>query len=173
MIFTIFCCLFVKKIQNKVSTPFHGIAYNSNYENHSSNPHQGACSGFQLAACDSKSCLKAGCDLENCSESRLWMYIVHWRQSTNESKGKPEQKFDKAFETLFRICKCFQRSKQKLYIYLSLEQGRLKLYNILGSTENTDLILQACNKKYLSRDPISLTFIEYNMYTLTYIFYRW
>jgi hypothetical protein len=71
MIFTIFCCLFVKKIQNKVSTPFHGIAYNSNYENHSSNPHQGACSGFQLAACDSKSCLKAGCDLENCSESRL------------------------------------------------------------------------------------------------------
>ncbi len=28
---------------------------------------------------------------------------VHWRKSTNESKGKPEQKFCAAFRTIFRI----------------------------------------------------------------------
>jgi hypothetical protein len=28
---------------------------------------------------------------------------VHWRESTNESEGKPEQKFDVAFVTIFVI----------------------------------------------------------------------
>ncbi len=32
-------------------------------------------------------------------------------------------KFDAAFETIFRISDCFQRSKQNLNIYFSLEQG--------------------------------------------------
>jgi hypothetical protein len=41
-------------------------------------------------------------------------------------EGKPEQKFDAAFGTVFRITKCFQRSKQKHYIYFSLEQGRIE-----------------------------------------------
>jgi hypothetical protein len=38
---------------------------------------------------------------------------VHWKKLTNESKGKPEQKFDAAFGTIFRqaknlktICAC-------------------------------------------------------------------
>jgi hypothetical protein len=27
-------------------------------------------------------------------------HVVHWRKSTNEKKGTPEQKFDVAFETI-------------------------------------------------------------------------
>jgi hypothetical protein len=46
---------------------------------------------------------------------------------TNESKGKPEHKFDAAFGPIFRINECFQRSKQKLYINFSLELDRLKI----------------------------------------------
>jgi hypothetical protein len=46
---------------------------------------------------------------------------------TNESKGKPEQKFDAAFGTTLRISKYFQRSKQKLHIDFSLKLSRLKL----------------------------------------------
>ncbi len=41
---------------------------------------------------------------------------VHWRKSTNESEGKPEQKFDVTFVTVFKISKSFQRSKQKIKI---------------------------------------------------------
>jgi hypothetical protein len=47
---------------------------------------------------------------------------VHW-----ESKGKPEQIFDPAFGTIFRITKCFQRRKQKLHIDFSHELGMLKI----------------------------------------------
>jgi hypothetical protein len=46
---------------------------------------------------------------------------------TNESKGKPEQKFDAAFGTTFRISKCFQRIKQKLHIDFSLKLSRLQI----------------------------------------------
>jgi hypothetical protein len=46
-----FCCIFVQKIQNKVSVCFYEII--TNCENPSSNPQQGACSGFPEAACDS------------------------------------------------------------------------------------------------------------------------
>jgi hypothetical protein len=45
----------------------------------------------------------------------------------NRPVRKPEQKFDAAFGTIFRISKCFQRSKQKLHIPFSLELGRLKI----------------------------------------------
>ncbi len=42
--------------------------------------------------------------------------MYKWKKFTNESKGKPEQKFDAAFGTTLRISKCFQRSKkQKIY----------------------------------------------------------
>jgi hypothetical protein len=43
----------------------------TNYENPSSNPLQGAFSGFQIAACDSNVFPKAACDPENCTENRL------------------------------------------------------------------------------------------------------
>ncbi len=39
----------------------------------------------------------------------------------NESEGKLEQKFDAAFGTIFRFSKSFQSSKEKRYIYFSLE----------------------------------------------------
>ncbi len=46
---------------------------------------------------------------------------------TDESKGKPEQKFDVTFGTTFRISKYLQRSKQKLHIDFSLELSRLTI----------------------------------------------
>jgi hypothetical protein len=55
---------------------------------------------------------------------------VHWKKFTNESKGKPKQKFYGAFfGTIIRISECFQRSKKKLhrYYYFFLEPGRLKI----------------------------------------------
>jgi hypothetical protein len=55
------------------------------------------------------------------------MKIQYWKKSTKESEGKPEQNFDAAFGTIFRINKCFQRSKEKLHINFSLELGRLKM----------------------------------------------
>jgi hypothetical protein len=55
------------------------------------------------------------------------VYKCTLEKLTNESKGKPEQKFDTAFGTTFRISKCFQRSKQKLHIDFSLELSRLKI----------------------------------------------
>ncbi len=45
---------------------------------------------------------------------------VHW-------KGKPEQKYDAAFRTIFIISKCFQISKQKLHIDFSHKLGMLKI----------------------------------------------
>jgi hypothetical protein len=36
---------------------------------------------------------------------------VHWKKLTSESKEKPEQKFDAAFGTIFRIINCFQKKK--------------------------------------------------------------
>jgi hypothetical protein len=48
------------------------------------------------------------------------------KNSTSESKGKPEQKFDAALGTIFRISNCFQRNKQKLHINFSLALGNLK-----------------------------------------------
>jgi hypothetical protein len=58
---------------------------------------------------------KAACDSKNCSESR-------------PSEGKPEQKFDAAFGSIFRISKCFLSKKQvKLLANFSLELGGLKI----------------------------------------------
>jgi hypothetical protein len=51
---------------------------------------------------------------------------VHWKKSTNESKGKPEHKYAAAFGTSVRISKCCQRSK-KLHIIFSLELGRVSI----------------------------------------------
>jgi hypothetical protein len=92
---------------------------------------------------------------------------------TNDSKGKPVQKFDMAFGITFRISKCSQRSKQKLHIDFSLELSRLEfskcsqrskqklhidfslelsrlknLKTICSCQESTALILLAFKKKY-------------------------
>ncbi len=43
---------------------------------------------------------------------------------TNERKGKPEQKFDAAFGTIFRISKTFKEvSKNFILIFLLNEAG--------------------------------------------------
>jgi hypothetical protein len=64
---------------------------------------------------------------------------VHWKKSTNKSKGKPEQKFDAAYGTIFRISECFQRSNQKLHINCSRQAKNLK--TICTYTESTYLIV--------------------------------
>jgi hypothetical protein len=52
---------------------------------------------------------------------------VHWRKWTNESEGKPEQKFVGVLEQFLEVVSVFQRSKQNFIFYLSLEQGRKKI----------------------------------------------
>jgi hypothetical protein len=47
------------------------------------------------------------------------VYIVHWRKSTSESEGKPEQNFNADFGTIFKNSKGFQRNKQKPYLFFS------------------------------------------------------
>ncbi len=81
-------------------------------ENPSSNPLQRACNVFLIASCDSKSCF----------ENQLWFSQLFsklamnlcQRKSTNESKGKLEQKFDVAFETILELVSVSERSKTKL-----------------------------------------------------------
>jgi hypothetical protein len=70
MVFTVFCCLFVKNIQNKVSAFFYSTKSLTNFENASSNRLPEACSGFLVLPVTQKVAPKAGCDPENCSESR-------------------------------------------------------------------------------------------------------
>ncbi len=117
MIFTILAVVLWRN--SKMKFLLTSIKSLTNCENSSSNPLKRACSGFLMAACDSKSCFVSG----------LWFWKpvmnVHWRKLTNESQGKPEQKYYAASGTIFSICKCFQRGK--LYINFSLEQDRLKM----------------------------------------------
>ncbi len=47
--------------------------------------------------------------------------------NTNESEEKTEQKCDAAFWTNLELVSGFQKSKQKLYSYLSPEHGRQKI----------------------------------------------
>jgi hypothetical protein len=63
---------------------------------------------------------------------------VHYKKLTNESKGKPEQKFYAAFGTTFRIS--FQRSKQKLHIDFSLELSRLKIWKLFAHVKKFNFI---------------------------------
>ncbi len=109
MVFPYFCWLFVKKPKLKFSIA--SVKSLTNCESTSSNPLQSACSGFLIAACDSKSC----------SESRLWLWKlfrkpamnVHWRKSTNVSEGMPEQNFGATFGTIFSINLIFFFSETK------------------------------------------------------------
>ncbi len=49
--------------------------------------------------------------------------IVLWRKATNDSKGKPDRKYDAAFSTIFKFRKCLQRIKQKLNFLLLNQAG--------------------------------------------------
>jgi hypothetical protein len=48
---------------------------------------------------------------------------VHWRNSTNESKGKPEQKFDAAFGTISALLSVFKEQLETLYFFLLNKTG--------------------------------------------------
>jgi hypothetical protein len=42
------------------------------------------------------------------------MNAVHWKKLTNESKGKPEQKFYAAFGNFFELVNVFKESSKNL-----------------------------------------------------------
>jgi hypothetical protein len=54
--------------------------------------------------------------------------------TAKESRNR-NLKFDAAYGTIFRISKCFQRSKQKLHISFSLELDRLKILKPLAQEQ--------------------------------------
>ncbi len=54
---------------------------------------------------------------------------------TNESKGKPEQKFDVAFGIIFRISSVFKRSQQTFHVIFYLDLGRLKIYKLYANVQ--------------------------------------
>ncbi len=117
MVFTVFGCLFVKEIQIKVSLA--SMKPPTNCKNtSSSNPLQGACFSFPIAACDSiKVVPKGACDTENCSESWPWLY-------TGENRPiRAKESWNRNFILLteqFLELVIVQRSKQKLNIYFLL-----------------------------------------------------
>jgi hypothetical protein len=43
---------------------------------------------------------------------------VHWRNSTNESEGTPEQKFNAAYGTVFRISVSKEARRNFTFIFL-------------------------------------------------------
>ncbi len=91
-----------------------------------------ACSGFPIAERNS-----------SCSESRMWsLKMLTDRHCMYSVENRPmRENIYEDLGTIFRIGRCFQRNKQKLYIYFSLEQGRLKIYKaICACIESTDLI---------------------------------
>jgi hypothetical protein len=88
----------------------------TNCEISSCNLLQRACSGFPIAACPLKVVLKPACDSENLF--RKPTMNVHLNKSTNEIKGKPEQKFDAAFGTTFKISVFKEASKNFNMIFL-------------------------------------------------------
>jgi hypothetical protein len=63
---------------------------------------RGACADFLIAAWS-----QPVCDPEKLF--RKPAKKVHKNKSTNESRGKPEQKFDEAFGTTFRMSKCYSQ----------------------------------------------------------------
>ncbi len=91
----------------------------------------GSLSDFQVA----KVVPKAACDSENCSKSPLWHVIHHW-----ERRKAGTEILVWLSGTIYRICKCFQRSWQNLLkLFFSFTRQPLNL-NLSACTENTDLI---------------------------------
>jgi hypothetical protein len=65
----------------------------------------------------------AVCDPENYFVSRL--LPVHWKKRPIAEKQSWNKNIDAASGTTFKINKCFQRSKQRLYMYFALWKGIL------------------------------------------------
>jgi hypothetical protein len=80
---------------------------------------QKACSGFPIAAYDSKVVPKAALDTETCSKSRPWRMAYAGENCHNERQGEPEQKFYAAFGKIFRITKSFKQASRN-FLFLPL-----------------------------------------------------
>jgi hypothetical protein len=66
---------------------------------------------------------------------------VHWKKSTNENEGKPEQKFYAAFGISFRISKRFRRRKLNLIIIFLYKNSGYPFKIICPFTDSADIIL--------------------------------
>jgi hypothetical protein len=127
MALTIFGCLFVKKIQNKVYSKFLEITNYCSCENPTSNLFRKLFPAFlkvfpkapvilKFAPKASHGCTLAKVDQESQGKAEQFdaaFGTIFRTSKCCQSKGKPEQ-FDAAFGTIFRISKCCQRSKPKL-----------------------------------------------------------
>jgi hypothetical protein len=66
---------------------------------------------------------------------------VHWKKLTNESKGKPEQKYDASFGTILSITVFLKESNSFILIFLLNYAGLKFQKTIRACTESTDLIV--------------------------------
>ncbi len=51
---------------------------------------------------------------------------VHWKKSTNKSKGKPEQKFDAAVGIIFKISNVFNEARINFILIFLLNRPEKK-----------------------------------------------
>ncbi len=112
----------------------------TNCENSSIYSLQKASSGFQVAAYDFKSC----------SKSRLG----YWPMTAKDSRNINS---DAAFAANFRISKCIQRNKQKLFYiyYFSLWQRSLKITKPFAHVQKVLIYSNKPSTKY-SGDTVPL-----------------
>ncbi len=76
----------------------------------------------------------SACGSKSCFEGRLWFQTLDTRQNLQITR-----KSHATFNTIFRINKCFQRSKQKLFIYFFSFTKQPK--NFKNACACTDLLL--------------------------------
>ncbi len=67
---------------------------------------------------------KAACDHENRAESKPRMYCT-MEKIEKRKRRKAEKEICLAYGTIYRIIKCFKRSKQKLNIYFSHNKAKI------------------------------------------------
>jgi hypothetical protein len=58
-------------------------------------------------------------------------YCIHWRKSTNEREGKPEQKFNAAFGTILTIKSVFKEASGNVVFIYFLNNAYKKFENHL------------------------------------------
>jgi hypothetical protein len=129
MILTIFGCLFVGKIVNKVLACFYEITS----ENPSSNPLQEACTCF----------LKAACDSENCFESLLWH--VQYTGENQAITAKESRLLDQSL-TMISV---FKEDSRNFLIFFSFRRQPKNLQTLCAWKESNDLIFNCPTKIHL------------------------
>jgi hypothetical protein len=116
MFFTIFGFLLWRKLKMKFMLASMKSPTISN--NPSSNPLQKVCSGFQIAACDSKRLFrKPPMILKIVPKAGHHMELEMIDPGQKESRNR---NYYAAFGTIFKIGKCFRRIKHTICVYFSL-----------------------------------------------------